>query len=465
MRSKVGIMTFLDSRDEMLMKRKAIVDAEEKGLTSALGGDLELISFEPIRTKEKVAEIARKMLLSEVDLIIMHLPIWASPNLLTMTVNYINSPIIIFGNMRPDSSSLVAVFAGSGSLDQIGIDHIRLVGNPDDIKIKGKILSVAKAASAIRRLKGQTFGYIGGRPLGMYTTTTDPAQWQRLFGVDIEHIDQFEIVRRAEEVKEDDVEKYLNWFKKNVGKIVYDENIFSEGKLRKQIRSYLGTKSIIAEHKLDFIGIKCQTELSDNYILQCIAIALLNDPYDADGPKEPIVCACEADADGALTMQILKMLSDGKPTSLMDVRAVDRESGIMTLGNCGGMPTYFTSYSDNPQKNLKDVHLKPHVFGKAGGGATQYICGPSKVTLARLMRKKGKYWMGIITGEFTSRPSDDLGGVISVFPHAFFRADLDYDEFLMTYSSNHIHAVEGNIIAELTEFCRLLNIDYKVYSN
>src|SRR3712207_7175000 len=40
------------------------------------------------------------------------------------------------------------------------------------------------------------------------------------------------------------------------------------------------------------------------------AEAFLNDPYDWDGPKEPHVCATEADMDAALTMQLLKGLSD-----------------------------------------------------------------------------------------------------------------------------------------------------------
>lgn len=40
-----------------------------------------------------------------------------------------------------------------------------------------------------------------------------------------------------------------------------------------------------------------------------VAEAFLNDPYDWDGPHEPIVAATESDMDGALTMQIFKLLT------------------------------------------------------------------------------------------------------------------------------------------------------------
>ena len=48
----------------------------------------------------------------------------------------------------------------------------------------------------------------------------------------------------------------------------------------------------------------------------------------------------EADHDGALTMQILKMVSGGgQPTSLMDVR-FKSEEGLLVLANCGASASF-----------------------------------------------------------------------------------------------------------------------------
>lgn len=144
--------------------------------------------------------------------------------------------------------------------------------------------------------------------------------------------------------------------------------------------------------QLDFVGVKCQPEMNDHYVLQCLNQMLLNDPYDAEGVKEPVVSSCEADNDGALTMQILKLSSGLKPTMLLDVRGI--HEGEFIGANCGSMSSWYTNYSSEASENFKDVHIIPHVFGKAGGGAVQFVAGDRDiVTLARLCRKNGKYWM------------------------------------------------------------------------
>src|SRR5205085_3695716 len=78
--------------------------------------------------------------------------------------------------------------------------YARAYGEIEDEATYARVRSFVRAASAASRLKGQTFGLIGGRSMGMYTATADPAQWLATFGVDVEHIDQGEIVRLAAEV-------------------------------------------------------------------------------------------------------------------------------------------------------------------------------------------------------------------------------------------------------------------------
>lgn len=146
-------------------------------------------------------------------------------------------------------------------------------------------------------------------------------------GVDVEHIDQLEIVRKAEEVDDAQVEKAYKWLTENVGKVEFNGTSFTPEKLKTQIRHYEATKKIIEENELDFIGVKCHYEMSAHYCTQCLSAAFLNDPYDWDGAKEPFVCACEADSDAALTMQILNLLT-GDPAIFMDVRHWDQENEL-----------------------------------------------------------------------------------------------------------------------------------------
>ncbi len=46
-----------------------------------------------------------------------------------------------------------------------------------------------------------------------------------------------------------------------------------------------------------------------------------------------------------------------------------------------------------------------------------------------------------------------------VWPHAFTRMDAPADVFLSRFGANHIHAVPGDITAELAAICRFLDLD------
>ena len=78
-----------------------------------------------------------------------------------------------------------------------------------------------------------------------------------------------------------------------------------------------------------------------------------------------MVCACEADGDGALSMQILQLIS-GMPALFLDLRHFDRQSSLWTLCNCGGQSVYYARRSENPTENLEGVELVP-VIPKYGG--------------------------------------------------------------------------------------------------
>lgn len=461
---KTAIITFGDSRDRVYERRYAIVVDQLGKISSSLKDHVEITLSESIRKVEDIARVLSMPQLQKAESVILHIPTWVLPNVVVMTANQIKRPLLVITNDLRDSAGMVGMLASAGGLDQVGLSHRRLVGDGLNSKIAKGLIAFCRAASVVARLKGKTYGLFGGRSLGMYTAIADPAQWQRQFGIDIEHIDQLEIIKRAEAVSEERIQKHLNWLETNIGLIEYDDKQrFTPVHLKKQIACYLATKDLIEENNFDFVGLKCQTELSDGYVLQCLSAALINDPYDADGSKKPIPLACEADCDGALTMMILHLLTQGQPTTLMDVKLFDTNPPLFAFGNCGGMATWFAANSDKPEENLAKVHLRPHIYGEAGGGATQYVAAPGEVTLARLCRKNGKYWMAIFSGEAVKREREDLRTVVWPWPYMFISAKIDVDDFLNTYGSNHMHVAKGNLVDELVMICGLLDIEAKVY--
>lgn len=464
MRYKIGLMVFSENlaREDVYRQRKPIQDREVQKFIHRLEDrvDFQLNSFGSIRSKKDIAKAVAEFEQSGVLAVVLYIPIFITPVYVAIAARLLNKPLILMGNMAKDTLSPLGFLASGGAIDQVGIQCRRIPGDIADDGVRRRLLLTLQAIAASEQLAGSTFGCIGGRSLGISTGTADAAQWLRDFGVDIEHIDQLEIVSRAERIPDETVRRHLDWVRGNYGGIFYKDGRLGDIQMDRMLRSYLATRSIVAEYELDFIGIKCQTELSNGYCLQCLNVQLLNDPYDADGPKKPVACSCEADHDGALTMQILQLLS-GRPGALQDIAYVDDHT--MVLANCGAMASYFAALSDNAAENLREVYLQPHVFGEAGGASTQFVVAESDFTFARLLRSGGAYRMAILRGTTVKRPREALAEYSWYRPTSFVSVDIDSKAFFAEYGSNHIHCVPGDFTAELLAFCEYSNIPCTLY--
>lgn len=468
---KVGILTFSDGREAVHQEVEPVNREFQERLAEALRttGEVEPIAgHKIIWTVEFAQNEARRLANEGCEVTIFNFAVWSFPHLAVIAAKFAPGPFLLFSNINPRYPGMVGMLASAGALDQIGVPHVRLFGDIRDPEVLRKVLAFIRAASAINRLKGETFGLFGGRPMGMYTAIANPDQWMSLFGIDVEHIDQSEIIRRAQLAPQDEIDHAFQWLSKKVGKIRYDGKQLTPEKLKLQIRSYIAVREMAKEFNLDFLGIKAQPELTDHFVTMDVPEAFLNDPYDWNGPKEPTVAATEADMDGALTMEILKHISN-EPVLFADLRHHDAELGAFDLCNSGNHATYFARHSPDPDVNLPGVQFYPQGFYfPAGGASVRHIAAPGRVTLARLARRKGHYWLAIVPGEFLDLPEDlaerKAAETQVEWPHAFVKLEVEPGELLSEYDSNHIHGVYGDYVQELVWFAKLLGIEYKIFS-
>jgi len=433
--------------------------SEEISSIGWLSEEFNVLASEPIRTVDILrvfSEAAREF---NPHLFIIHIPVWTDPIYSVMLANAVSCPVLLLGNMRKDTSSMVGMLGSGGSLDQAGIRHWRIMDH-SSLSGKKELQEKVEASYAFRELKGQRMGVFGGRSLGMITATADPAQWMKLFGVDMEHIDQMVIRDKGEKVPQSEVDNFVEWLESRVMKLTFG-GTFDKSALERQARSYLATRCLVEERGLDFIGVKCQPEMADGYTTQCVAHMLSNGTFDDTGTKLPTVHSCEADLDGALTMQILKLISGSKSTALLDMRWIDIEKGIWIMANCGALAADFAADNDDPT-GLSSVEVAPHVIGETGGCALPMMAKSGPVTLARLCRNDGEYWMAIIEGDILDRTHDDLKEATSVFPQAHIRANMD-DEFFRRFGSNHSHMVRGHRGKSLAAFCEIAGIESRIW--
>lgn len=462
---RVGLLTMSDGRqylhdtqfDMNMAYQNAIkVALENTGLVEVVAGST------PINSVDLAKKEGARLSKEGVEITIFNYAIWCYPHFSAAAANFAPGPYILFCNIHPSECGMVGMLAAAGMFDQIGKTYERIWGNISDKAVLGRVMSAIRAFTAVTRLRGNTYGNFGGRPMGMYTAVANLDQWQRKFGIDVENVEQYKIMRVGNEVPQEKVEKARLWLEKYIGRIAYNDTNFTPKKLELQIRSYYALRRIIDERNLDFIGIKAHGDLTDWYVTMDLAEAFLNDPYDWDGPHDPIVAATESDMDGALTMQLFKYMTN-KPVLFADVRHYEKSEDIWFFGNSGTAATYYAGGSENFADNLKRVSLLPESKDyPAGGGSVHHFAASGKITMARLSRKDGEYRLTLVPAEivqFSDERMAELGGIATPqWPVAFTKLQVSAENFLRTYPCNHIHGVYGDWIDEWKLIAKALNI-------
>ena len=435
-----------------------------------ISASLEESGHEVVRAREVVwtnrlaVSEAKRIADERPDLTIFNIPVWAFPHFSMLAARETSGPLLLFSNINPEQPGMVGMLAAAGGLDQIGRTYGRAYGDVSEPAVVTRLEAHVRAGAAVRALQGSTFGRIGGRPMGMYTAVSNADQWMEQFGVDVEEIDQWELVRRSGGVDGRRVRAAREWLEGHAGGVHYDGERLTLELLERQIRTYYVMRELIEEWNLDFSGIKAQPELTNNFCTMDITEAFLNDPYDWDGPKEPHVCSTEADMDAALTMQLLKKIS-ATPVLFADLRHYHADRGIWDLCNSGQHATWFAARSDDPAQNMRRVHLYPEVFFfPAGGASVHHLAAEGDFTFARLTRLDGHYRMQVMRGAFErydEETNEDLMNQSTYeWPHAFARMEAEAGEILDRYGSNHIHAIPGDHVETLKIVCKHLDIDY-----
>ena len=469
---KVALITFGDHRkNEWEKVFKNLTEPRHKKLIENVKKmDIELLYNEQVaRTRADIGGQVQELKSRGAECFLAHTPCWTSPNLVVYGVQQMGLPTAVMGNRDPGTHGGVGTLGASGALWQIGFNHKVFREHYDSSELPGKVVPFARAASAKTRLNGSVFGYFGGRSIGIDTSQFDPMQWRKEFGVDAEHIDQSEIIHRAESIDKARIDKMRTWIEGNAKEVLYNDTLMTKEKFDFQLACYLATKDIVKEAGLDFTAVKCMPELSTNYVPQCMTAAFLPNNYDGEeGDKDATVMACEADADGALTQQMLKIISGGMPTFFADVSHIDHDRKILYCINCGALCAWYAGRCSNPVDNLKNITVKQSIR-PGGAGITHFTAAEGPMQLARLYRHNGKYRMAILPCEAITPEQEVIDELIEArgphqLPVLFAKIGFDIDAFMQEYGSNHISGVAGYYEHELVELCRMLDIEPVIFT-
>jgi L-fucose isomerase len=417
-----------------------------------------------VRTAQAVGEQLRR---AGCRSIVLCFNVWNFPYLVWPLLNTLGGdmPILSLSNNNGADPGNVGLLATDGALRQAGVRTHRIVGAPDDEATLAAAADWLHAAQAATTIRNEVYGLYGGHSMGMETGFFHLVPTVDSFGTNVYQIDQLWVVERMKEVDASEVRAGREWFEGLLGeRLRYDGDMLTPDKLETQLRLYVALRDLNEENGFDFCGIKGQRELSEHVCIADVAEMLLNDPYDWRGPKEPTVCATEADAYGAITMQLLKYVSGGLPALFMDVRLYHAELDVWDFVNSGQHATWYATRSADPTANFARVTFHPALrfYFKAGGASVEFDAAPGPATFARLGLWDDRPYLVIVPGEVVDLPPEQRRRLNEqtnpTWPHVHARLDCAYEEFVDLFPCNHILATPGDAVGSLVHVAEITGI-------
>jgi len=417
-----------------------------------------------VRTAQEVGEELSRQ---NVKQLILCYNVWNFPFLVWPLVNSIGRdiPILNLSNNNGAYPGNVGLLATDGALRQAGIRTHRIVGEQNDPDTQKKVFDWIRASQALTTMRNEVFGIYGGHSMGMETGYFHLVPTLKSIGTTARQIDQLLLVEEMKKVDEAEVEKAFKWFGEMLGdRIKFDGKMLTPETLKTQIRLYCAMRAVNEEKGFDFCGLKGQRELTEYVCLGDVPEMVMNDPYDWNGPKEPFVCATEADAFAALTMQMLKYITGGLPALFMDVRLYLPDRDLWDWCNSGNHSSWFAKRSSDPKENFSKVTFHPALEGyfKAGGASVEFDAAAGEMTFARLGVWDDKPFMVISRGEAVELPAAERKKINEstdpTWPHVHAKIQGSFEEFLAVFPCNHVLGASGDHIRSLTYLCEISGI-------
>lgn len=486
---RIGLVSYTDGRKRVAEKTNADCLRFQKQIAAALKRMKHTVVEAPkvVWNWQTAQQAAARFTKADIDVAVFNFCVWSYPDLTAQVANLLppGTPILQIGNINPGYPGWVAFFASAGSLAEMGLPFGRVLGDINDRKVQAEVAKFLhnhepdqrmQGYAAAMKLQGQRYGEFDGPSMGMYTGHVDQSQWMSQLGIQVYHRGQLHLWQMAKQIKPARVQAGLDWLEKHCKAILWDGKNLTpgmDGTLARQVRMYLAMKDFCKEEGIDFCGLTGQLDMTEWADL-CIADvqeAILNDTADWEEPKKkPLICATECDSNGALTMQIMHLLT-GQPSLFADLRHYFEKQGVYDLCNSGQHAPWFAKQSDDYRRNWKEVTLYPgsSFYFRGGGASVQFYAKPTpKVTFARITRTAGRFRMAIFTGAFESLPRKEEEKLAKQttysWPHVFARFDISLATLRDNYDSNHIHACVGDKVAALVGACRALDIEAVVLS-
>ena len=259
---------------------------------------------------------------------------------------------------------------------------------PEEEEFISEVKKFARVVNAITGFKGMNIGLIGPRPAPFETCAINEVNLIEKFRIKVIPYSLLKVKADMGNVGEGDIKEIADEIEKFYDcELVDSKTIAKFAKLEYVLRKYA------EEENLSGFGIQCWTAIQEEIGLSpCITMGRLTD--------SGIMCACEVDIYGAITMVIQYLLTAGQNAPhFVDWTIQNQENeNVFLAWHCGNAPVSLRCSTCRPKINTHSVLGWQIGYDKSYGTA-EFQLKEGTLTINRLGEVDGKYRMLSTTGK------------------------------------------------------------------
>ncbi len=347
---------------------------------------------------------------------------WAYPDFTVTPMAQLDAhvPKLMVGSSIPDFPGAVGLLAAASGTEHVGIRASRLFIEQFDqhstyqeaieafltngyfepqmdpaIAVPVSEEDCVRARTVKEQLRGMIYGAVGPRSMQMWNKISE-ADFLRTFGIAREGFDGLRLARMAEQIPDGLAEEALNFLVEKGMDVRLGVDPITEltrEMVLFQMKVYYALLELKEQYGLDFAGVQDQLDWIEYYPTTDLALGLLNNRLRPGGDGETFVTATEVDDGAALTMQVLKLVSQGEPVGFNDLRYWDPNHGLYWFVNSGALAPYFAEGSHESLKGSWTERQTPMYFREGGGTCSVVVRKPGVVTWARFSYRDNQLYL------------------------------------------------------------------------
>jgi hypothetical protein len=450
---KVGFIVYGVHKDGLRdpMGTPFIDDALVARAKQSLKARLDLVEHDVViaSKSEAVACLSKFKKMDDVDAIVLFTGTWVWAAHLVAALrdySFTGKGIVIWTHPGSQAWRPVGGLVLHGGLKEIGVSHRFVYGSADNAADLERIVAYCRASAMKNQLNMSTFGAFGGRGMGQTCGVSDPAQWMRTFGIDIDSRDCTELLQLARTVTEEE----LSAARKAIQPL-FSEPIPDGDTADRSIRLYLAIKKIVSRERWAGYTIQSFPGLGDDYSATCFAQSLMLD--------ERVGTSTLSDFNTLLTVKLLGELGD-EPVYYGDLQHIDKTNNEIKIIGDGACPPSLAGA-------IVPAGFAEHGIpteGEAGGLSVKLVCKPGEGILGRLGRTSGKFELVLCRCSIFEPPRQELQARleecgIPFWPHAFVTAHCDVASLLEAWNNEYACLGYGpHLYEELKAFAEQTDI-------